>query len=184
MHLEFRRCLRKIARIPAATPQRQYVLEWRQRIGSRPDLGSIQRHDSEAVQKRVLLYDKSGEDTTHHLRACTKSVRNSDPDRSSLLACPHARSGEKIRSTSPAAWSHGGGDSLANNRAPRCAWPLGTQSIHRHAGRQSRAGQAVVYLSIAPKSTPFTPPTAGGNKTSSKPPPNQSRCTCATRPPT
>jgi len=44
----------------------------------------------DALQKRILLYDKTGEEHYNLISALHKSVRNSDPDAGPLLVGTHA----------------------------------------------------------------------------------------------
>jgi putative ATPase len=108
----------------------------------------------EAVQKRILLYDKSGEEHYNLISALHKSVRNSDPDASLYWLARMLEAGEDplyiarrvvrmamedIGLTEP--------NALALCMAARDA----VDFIGMPEGNLALA-QAVVYLSVAPKS--------------------------------
>ena len=81
----------------------------------------------DAIQRKMLLYDKAGEEHYNLISALHKSVRNSDPGRRALLAGTHA----------------GGGRRSALHRAPPDSHGLGR---HRHGRppcpRRDRGGDA------------------------------------------
>ena len=62
---------------------------------------------TEAVQQRVLMYDKQGEEHYNLISALHKSVRNSDPDAVSLLACAHVRGGRRSAVPGATRGAHG-----------------------------------------------------------------------------
>ena len=139
----------------------------------------------DALQKRVLLYDKAGEEHYNLISALHKSVRNSDPDAALYWLGRMLEAGEDplyiarrvvrmavedIGLADPNALSH------LHGCPRRCRF-------HRHAGRQPGAGAGgCVFVGLRPNRTRSTPPTARCRSTSSAPPPNPCHCTCATRP--
>ena len=104
---------------------------------------------AEALQRRVLLYDKSGEEHYDLISALHKSVRNSDPD-AALYWLARMLAGGRRSAVSGAArgadggggyWAggSGGAESLSVARRMRCifwASPEGDLAL----------AQAVVYL--------------------------------------
>ena len=83
----------------------------------------------DALQKRRLLYDKTGEEHYNLISALHKSVRNSDPD-AALYWLGRMLKREKTPSTWPAAWSAW--------RWKILAWPSPTRSSF--AGSTRRRG--------------------------------------------
>ena len=70
----------RLLRIPAATPAVRTTL-WKLRPRwPESQVADHGRHRHRALQKRVLMYDKAGEEHYNLISALHKSVRNSDPD--------------------------------------------------------------------------------------------------------
>ena len=95
----------------------------------------------DAVQKRVLLDDKGGEEHYNLISALHKSVRNSDPDASLYWLGRMLEAGEDplyiARRVVRMAVEDIG---LAEPNARRCACGARCGRFYRHAGRQSRIG--------------------------------------------
>jgi len=187
MHLEASDdALRKIAAYSSGDARSaNNVLEWRQRLRSRPDLRLYPATRFKRPSRSAFCsMTKAAKSTTNHLRAAQIGAQQRS-DAALYWLARMLEAGEDplyiarrvVRmAVEDIAWP--------NQRARVCmAARDAVDFIGMPEGNLALA-QAVVYLSIAPKSNALTPPTARCNKTSSKPPPNQSRCTCATRPPT
>ena len=140
----------------------------------------------DALQKRILLYDKAGEEHYNLISALHKSVRNSDPDAALYWLGRMLEAGEDPlyiarRVVRMAVEDIGLADpnALSLCMAARDA----VDFIGMPEGNLALA-QAVVYLSVAPKSNAlYTAYGAGaaGCRTNRRRIPF--RCTCATRPP-
>ena len=107
----------------------------------------------DALQKRVLLYDKAGEEHYNLISALHKSVRNSDPD-AALYWLGRMLSPAKIRFTLPARGAHGGGR-YRPRRSQRLSLCMAARDAVDFIGMPEgnlALAQAVVYLALAPKS--------------------------------
>jgi putative ATPase len=157
LHLEApESALRKIASYASGDARSAYnVLEVAASLSS--DSGSTEITEStiqEAVQKRILLYDKSGEEHYNIISALHKSVRNSDPDAALYWLARMLEAGEDPlyiarRVVRMAVEDIGLAEpnALALCMAARDA----VDFIGMPEGNLALA-QAVVYLSVAPKS--------------------------------
>jgi putative ATPase len=157
LHLEANEgALRKIASYASGDARSAYnVLEVAASLSS--DSGSTEIAEStvqEAVQKRILLYDKSGEEHYNIISALHKSVRNSDPDAALYWLGRMLEAGEDPlyiarRVVRMAVEDIGLAEpnALALCMAARDA----VDFIGMPEGNLALA-QAVVYLSVAPKS--------------------------------
>ena len=99
------------------------ALEVAAKLAASAKTGVITREiATEALQQRVLLYDKQGEEHYNLISALHKSVRNSDADAAMywLAACSRPA---RIRSTSRAAWSAWPSKTSAWPRRRRCTSP-------------------------------------------------------------
>ena len=117
------------ARGDARPPDRTVEVGWTVRCSPRP------------LQKRSLLYDKSGEEHFNLISALHKSLRNSDPDAGVYWLARMLEAGEDplyiarrlIRFASE----------RCGKRRPRGAYRRGCgkgrRALHRHAGREHRA---------------------------------------------
>ena len=139
-------------------------------------------HD--ALQKRVLLYDKAGEEHYNLISALHKSVRNSDPDASLYWLARMLEAGEDPlymarRVVRMAVEDIGLADphALALCMAARDA----VDFIGMPEGNLALA-QAVVYLAIAPKSNALYTAYGAVQRDVERPPPSRFLCTCAMRP--
>jgi len=139
----------------------------------------------DVLQRKLLRYDKSGEEHYNLISALHKSVRNSDPDAALYWLARMLESGEDplylarrmVRMASEDIGLAEPG-ALAITLAAKDAFDfLGTPE-----GNLALA-QAAVYLSLAPNPTPSTPLTATSRMTYRKPRPSPSPCTSATPPP-
>ncbi len=107
-----------------------------------PTLRSLTRSLHDALQRRVLLYDKSGEEHYNLISALHKSVRNSDPDAALYWLGRMLEAGEDPlyvarRVVRMAVEDIGLADPnalVAVHGGARCG------RFHRHAGGQSGAG--------------------------------------------
>ena len=158
MHLEASEdALRKIASYSSGDARSAYnVLEVAASLSQRLATDSLPRHSTiqEAVQKRILLYDKSGEEHYNIISALHKSVRNSDPDAALYWLARMLEAGEDPlyiarRVVRMAVEDIGLAEpnALALCMAARDA----VDFIGMPEGNLALA-QAVVYLSVAPKS--------------------------------
>ena len=157
LHLEAAEsALRKIASYASGDARSAYnVLEVAASLSS--ESGSAEIAEStvqEAVQKRILLYDKSGEEHYNIISALHKSVRNSDPDAALYWLARMLEAGEDPlyiarRVVRMAVEDIGLAEpnALALCMAARDA----VDFIGMPEGNLALA-QAVVYLSVAPKS--------------------------------
>ena len=142
---------------------------------------------ADALQRKVLLYDKSGEEHFNLISALHKSVRSSDPRRGPLLAGPHAGRGRGTACTSPAA------SCACPSRTS--AWPTPRaleqaiammQAVHfpGHPRRRPGAGAGRhLPLGRAQNPTPATEPWARSPKMCAEPSLNRCPSTCAMLPP-
>ena len=109
---------------------------------------------ADLLQRKFLLYDKSGEEHYNLISALHKSVRNSDPGRGIVLAGAHAESGEDplyiarrlVRMASEDIGLAEPGALAVTMAAMQAADFVGPPE-----GNLALA-QAAVYLSLAPKS--------------------------------
>jgi putative ATPase len=133
----------------------------------------------DALQKRTLLYDKAGEEHYNLISALHKSVRNSDPDAALYWLGRMIDAGEDPlyiarRVVRMAVEDIGLAD--PNARA--------TPSISSACPKATSPSRRLSSISPShPSRMRYTPPTAPFSTILNKPPPNPSRCTCATRPP-
>jgi putative ATPase len=139
---------------------------------------------TEAVQQRVLMYDKSGEEHYNLISALHKSVRNSDPDAALYWLARMFAAGEDplylARRVVRMAVEDIG---LAAPEALNLC--LSAKQAMEFLGSPEgdlALAEAVVYLASRPSRTPSTPPGAPCRARSSTPARSRSRCTCATRP--
>ncbi len=157
MHLEFGDdSLRKIAAYSSGDARSGYnVLEVAAALAQQAGTNALSEQTiQEALQRRVLLYDKNGEEHYNIISALHKSIRNSDPDAALYWLARMLEAGEDplyiarrvvrmavedIGLAEPAA--------LALCMAARDA----VDFIGMPEGNLALA-QAVVYLSVAPKS--------------------------------
>ena len=152
--------LRKIAAYSSGDARSAYnVLEVaaslaRGRDQQRDGRGDYRRPVQDALQKRVLLYDKAGEEHYNLISALHKSVRNSDPDAALYWLGRMLEAGEDPlyiarRVVRMAVEDIGLADpnALAQCMAARDA----VDFLGMPEGNLALA-QAVVYLSVAPKS--------------------------------
>ena len=186
-----RNVLRKIAAIPAATRAPPTTC-WKSPPAVAADgqtRGSAEITDAivhDALQRRVLLYDKSGEEHYNLISALHKSVRNSDPE-PPYTGWPACWKPGKIRSTSPAAWCAW--------RSKTSVWPIRTPCQLAVAARDAvdfigmpegnlALAEAAVYLALAPKSNAlYTAYWRGAARRRSHRRRNPCRFTCAMPPP-
>ena len=109
----------------------------------------------DALQRKILLYDKSGEEHYNLISALHKSVRSSDPDAALYWLARMLEAGEDRMYIARRDGAHG-------DRRHR-AWPIRARS--NSASRRMQAvhflgipegdlalAQAAIYLSVAPKS--------------------------------
>src|SRR5271167_528221 len=151
--------LRKIAAYSSGDARSAYnvlaiagTLAVEQRKGARPRITDA--IVSDALQKRVLMYDKTGEEHYNLISALHKSVRNSDPDASLYWLVRMIEAGEDLlyiarRLVRMASEDIGLADpnALAITLAARDAVDfLGAPESNL------ALAQAVVYLAVAPKS--------------------------------
>jgi len=150
--------LRKIASYTSGDARSAYnVLEVAAGLAENNDHGTREISDQivrDALQKRILLYDKSGEEHYNLISALHKSVRNSDPDAALYWLGRMLEAGEDPlyvarRMVRMAVEDIGLADpnALALCMAARDA----VDFIGMPEGNLALA-QAVVYLSVAPKS--------------------------------
>ena len=139
----------------------------------------------DALQSEMLLYDKAGEEHYNLISALHKSVRNSDPDAALYWLGRMLEAGEDPlyiarRVVRMAVEDIGLADpqrAVAVHGGARCG------GLHRHAGREPRAGRGGgVPLGRAQIECAVHRVRRRCSRTWSEPPPNRSRCTCATRP--
>jgi putative ATPase len=157
MHLDASdTALRKIASYSSGDARSAYnVLEVAASLATESGSAEITEGTiQEAVQKRILLYDKSGEEHYNIISALHKSVRNSDPDAALYWLARMLEAGEDPlyiarRVVRMAVEDIGLADpnALALCMAARDA----VDFIGMPEGNLALA-QAVVYLSVAPKS--------------------------------
>jgi putative ATPase len=150
--------LKKIASYTSGDARSAYnVLEVAASLAKSPLLAAAEITDEvvhDALQKRILLYDKSGEEHYNLISALHKSVRNSDPDAALYWLARMLEAGEDPlyvarRVVRMAVEDIGLADpnALALCMAARDA----VDFIGMPEGNLALA-QAVVYLSVAPKS--------------------------------
>jgi putative ATPase len=150
--------LKKIASYTSGDARSAYnVLEVAAALAKSPLLAAAEITDEvvhDALQKRILLYDKSGEEHYNLISALHKSVRNSDPDAALYWLARMLEAGEDPlyvarRVVRMAVEDIGLADpnALALCMAARDA----VDFIGMPEGNLALA-QAVVYLSVAPKS--------------------------------
>ena len=150
--------LNKIASYTSGDARSAYnVLEVAASLAKSPPLAAAEITDEvvhDALQKRILLYDKSGEEHYNLISALHKSVRNSDPDAALYWLARMLEAGEDPlyvarRVVRMAVEDIGLADpnALALCMAARDA----VDFIGMPEGNLALA-QAVVYLSVAPKS--------------------------------
>jgi putative ATPase len=150
--------LKKIATYTSGDARSAYnVLEVAASLAKSPLLAAAEITDAvvhDALQKRILLYDKSGEEHYNLISALHKSVRNSDPDAALYWLARMLEAGEDPlyvarRVVRMAVEDIGLADpnALALCMAARDA----VDFIGMPEGNLALA-QAVVYLSVAPKS--------------------------------
>src|SRR3989454_1229018 len=108
----------------------------------------------DALQKRVLLYDKAGEEHYNLISALHKSVRNSDPDAALYWLGRMLEAGEDPLYIARRVVRMAGGDiGLADPKAVSlCMAGRGAVGFIGMPGGNIALAQAVGYLSIAPKS--------------------------------
>ena len=150
--------LKKIANYTSGDARSAYnVLEVAAGLAQKDDAGAYQISDEivrDALQKRILLYDKTGEEHYNLISALHKSVRNSDPDASLYWLGRMMEAGEDPlyiarRVVRMAVEDIGLADpnALSLCMAARDA----VDFLGMPEGNLALA-QAVVYLSVAPKS--------------------------------
>ncbi len=140
---------------------------------------------SEAVQQRVLMYDKSGEEHYNLISALHKSVRNSDPDAAPLLAGPHVRRRRRPALSRPPRRAHGrrryrprrarGPQSLSLGQAGNGVPGLSRRRSRPGRGRRLPVARAQIQLRLHR----LWRRQAGDR---AHPPGAPCRCICATRP--
>jgi putative ATPase len=137
----------------------------------------------EAVQQRVLMYDKSGEEHYNLISALHKSVRNSDPDAALYWLARMFAAGEDplylARRVVRMAVEDIG---LAAPEALNLC--LSAKQAMEFLGSPEgdlALAEAVVYLALAPKSNSVYTAWGAVQARSSTPARSPSRCTCATR---
>ncbi len=142
------------ASLSTALESRQPTGEFGQSPSPAPPVEITEATIQEAVQKRILLYDKSGEEHYNIISALHKSVRNSDPDAALYWLARMLEAGEDPlyiarRVVRMAVEDIGLAEptALALCMAARDA----VDFIGMPEGNLALA-QAVVYLSVAPKS--------------------------------
>jgi len=157
MHLEAsEESLRKIAAYSSGDARSAYnVLEVAASLAQQAGANALSEQTiQEALQKRVLLYDKGGEEHYNIISALHKSVRNSDPDAALYWLARMLEAGEdplyitrRVVRMSVEDIGLAEANALALCMAARDAVVF----IGMPEGNLALA-QAVVYLSIAPKS--------------------------------
>ncbi len=153
---------------------------------TKPDRRITREIATEALQKRVLLYDKSGEQHYDLISALHKSIRNSDVDASLYWLGRMLAAGEDPALRRTPAGPHG--VRRYRSRRARGAEPdafrarcYGFSRLSRRragtcAGRRIPCTRAQVERGLHRLGR-------GAARTSKTPAPSPSRCTCATRPP-
>src|ERR1700733_8872333 len=108
----------------------------------------------DALQKRVLLYDKAGEEHYNLISALHKSVRNSDPDAALYWLARMLEAGEEPMYVARRVGRLAGGDiGLAEpNALALCMAARDAVDFLGMPEGNLALAQAVVYLSVAPKS--------------------------------
>ena len=148
-----RELLEQIAVCAGGDARRAYnLLEIAAAASPGPELGRAAVED--AIQRRTLLYDKSGEEHFNLISALHKSVRSSDPDAALYWLARMLEGGEDRlyiarRLVRMAIEDIGLADPRAVEQAVAC-W----QTVHflgEPEGDQALA-QAAIYLAVAPKS--------------------------------
>ena len=140
---------------------------------------------SATLQRKFLLYDKTGEEHYNIISALHKSVRNSDADATLYWLARMLESGEDPlyvarRLVRMASEDIGLADPAALGVA--VAAMQAADFIGMPEGNLALA-EAAVYLALAPKSTRSTPVTAKRRRICRRPRPNRCRCICAMRSP-
>ncbi len=164
---------------------------WRQpcapRSRTRPERAAITKELlSELLQRKFLLYDKSGEEHYNLISALHKSVRNSDPDAALYWLVRMLESGEDplyIARRLVRMASEDIGLAEPGALAVTIAAMQAAEFVGPPEGNLALA-QAAVYLSLAPKSNAlYTGLRLGDEKIWRARAPSPCRCTCATLPP-
>src|ERR1700726_529027 len=150
--------LRKIANYTSGDARSAYnVLEVAAGLAEKNAHGAGEISDDivrDALQKRILLYDKSGEEHYNLISALHKSVRNSDPDAALYWLGRMLEAGEDpLYVARRGVRMAGGGIGLADPNALSLCMAArdAVDFIGMPEGNLALA-QAVVYLSVAPKS--------------------------------
>jgi putative ATPase len=138
----------------------------------------------DALQKRILLYDKSGEEHYNLISALHKSVRNSDPDAALYWLARMLEAGEDplyvARRWCAWLWKISGLPTLTRSR---CAWRLAMPSTlsgcRRAIWRWRKPSSIFLWRLSRTHSIPLTATCSG---MWSKPPLIRCRCTCVTLP--
>ena len=138
-----------------------------------------------ALQRKMLQYDKTGEEHYNLISALHKSLRNSDPD-ASLYWMGRMLKRARTRSISPGAWCASPPRTWVWQTSGRCRWRL---TPRRRCGwwecpnASWRWRRRRCTWRSRPNRTPCTPPTAGWPTTSRRAPTSRPPCISATRPP-
>jgi putative ATPase len=108
----------------------------------------------QSVQRRALLYDKSGEEHYNIMSALHKSMRNSDPDAAVYWLARMLEAGEDPLYVARRLIRFASED--VGNADPQ-ALGAGRQGGGIFIGMpEAHSSQAAIYLATAPKTTPFT----------------------------
>ena len=147
-----RRCWSRSRSTPAATPAPP-TTSWNRR---RPPSGGVTRAQAveDAMQRKMLLYDKGGEEHYNLISALHKCVRSSDPDAALYWLARMLEAGEDRmyiarRLVRMAIEDIGLADPRALEQAIACMQTVHFLGIPE--GDQALA-QAAIYLAVAPKS--------------------------------
>ncbi len=137
----------------------------------------------QAIQRRALLYDKSGEEHYNLISALHKSMRNSDPDAAVYWLARMVEAGEDPlyiarRLVRFASEDIGNADPQALTVA--VAAKEAVHFIGMPEGNTALA-QAAIYLATAPKSNAVYEAYSRAADDAGRTSPSRCRCTCATR---
>ena len=112
------------------------------------------RRSPDCIERRALLYDKSGEEHYNIISALHKSIRNSDADAAVYWLARMLEAGEDPLYVARRLVRFASED--IGNADPRAleidARRQGRRAFSRHAGGNTALAQAVIYLAAAPKS--------------------------------
>ena len=139
----------------------------------------------EMVQRRMLLYDKGGEEHYNIISALHKSMRNSDPDAAVYWLARMVEAGEDPlyiarRLVRFASEDVGNADPQA--LAVAVAAKEAVHFLGMPEGNTALA-QAAIYLATAPKSNAVYSAYGAAAEAADTTSPSRCRCTCATRRP-